>query len=135
MTGSPGVLRAAACSISARPWRPIGGVGGDILLADRGGARIGGGNTLVARAVAHRRHDLVEPPFEVDRRRSGRKKAPVGVLERLVRGIVAQGETQAIGRDRPDHRGAAGLHRGDGMCRIRRAGETHASRRAWGSLV
>ncbi len=60
----------------------------DVLLTDFGGAGISGGDALAARAVAHRGHDLVERPFEVDRGRPGRDEAPIGALQRFVGGIV-----------------------------------------------
>jgi hypothetical protein len=83
---------------------------GDVLPADRGGPRVGGGDALAARPVAHRGHDLVEAPFQVDRRRPRGDEHRIGLLQRSVGGVGAQCEAQPIGGDGPDHRRAAGLH-------------------------
>ncbi len=87
----------------------------DVLLADFGGARVGRRDPFAARPVAHRRHDLVERPFQVDRGRARRHQKAIRELKRLVGGIILQRKAHSVRRDRPDQRRAAGLHRGNGM--------------------
>ena len=71
-------------------------IDGDIVLADFGGAPVGGGGSLRARPVADYGHDLVERPFEVDRRWARRKQRGVSALQRFVGGVLAQRESHAV---------------------------------------
>src|SRR5262249_18463667 len=80
---------------------------------DRGSTRIGGGDPLVARPVAHRRDDLVERPAQIDRGRPGREQCRMGALDAIVRGVLAQREAHAVGGGRADQRPAADHHGGD----------------------
>jgi hypothetical protein len=93
------------------------GVDLDILVGDLLRALVGGGDTFGAGAIAHRRHHLVERPFQVDRGRPRREQQRVGALQRGVGGILAQRQRHAIGRRGADQRRAAHLH---GLDRARR---------------
>ena len=93
-------------------------VDGDVLLADRGRARIGRGDARGLGEPVDRGADLVEPPFEVDRGRPRGKQRRIGALERGIGGIGAQRQAQPIGGGRPDQRRAAHLHGADGGDRV-----------------
>ena len=93
-------------------------IDGDVLLADLGGAAISCGEALLARAVAHRGHHLVERPFEVDGGRTGGGEHCTGALERFVGGIRTQGQRHPIGRRRSDQRRSAHPHVADRRRRL-----------------
>ena len=88
-------------------------VDGRVLVANLGGAAIGGGNARPARPIAHRRHHLVERPFEVNGGWPRSDEGCIGALDCLVRGVRLERKRDAIGRRRPDQRRAAHLHRLD----------------------
>ncbi len=102
-------------------------VNGDILIANLGGAFLGNSQPLAARPVAHRRHHLIERPFQVDRRRPRRQQRAVSGFERFVGGILAQRQHHAISRDRADERRAAHQHRGDRMRGIVTRRQSHGA--------
>ena len=109
LTGWPGGLRRDRLD-QRRSMAADLPVDGDVLLADLGGAAIGGGEPLLARAVAHRRRHLIERPSEVDRGRTGGEQHRPRALERFVGGIGAQRQAHAVGGRRPDQRRAPHLH-------------------------
>ncbi len=110
-------------SISGRPFRPMA-----VLMAMSSsqisrGAPIGGGGPLGARPVAHRRHHLVERPFQIDRGRARGEQRRVSAIQRLVGGVGAQRKADPVGRGRADQRRAADHHGADRMRRLVERGE------------
>ena len=94
---------------------PDGPVRRNILIADFGGAGIGGLDPVRRRQRAQTVAHVVQRPAQVDSRRPGCPQPVAGGFERLVRGIAAQGQAQAIGRRRPDQWRPAHPHDRDGL--------------------
>ena len=101
-----------------RPVHADGAVGLDVGVADLGGALVGGGDAPLARQVAHGGAHLVQRPAQVDGGRALLGEVADGAVERLVGGILAQRETDAVGRRGADQRRAAHLHGLDRAARV-----------------
>ena len=99
------------------------GVGGDVLFAEFGGAPISGTRSLCSRSVAHSRHDLIERPFEIDRRGTCCDQRGVSVLKRFIGGVLAQRKADAVSRGGANQGGAANHHGADRMRHFCKRGE------------
>jgi hypothetical protein len=91
-----------------------GAVGRHVRLADLGRADVGSGEALLARQIADGVAHLVERPAQVDGGRTLRRQQLDGGVERLVRGVRAQGQAHAVGGGGTDQRSSAHLHGLDG---------------------
>ena len=100
-------------------------VGLDVLVADFGGAGIGGGDALVARLVAHGLLHLIERPAEIDGGGTRGGEHLASMLERFVDCMHAQAERDAVSCGRPDQGRPPHLHGGDGVRRVFERAQRH----------
>ena len=115
---TPAALLLCDLADDLQPVQPDLAVDLHILVANLGGAAIGGlGAGLGRKRLQDARH-LIQRPFQVDRGRPGFVQHLPCFLQRDVRGIGGHLHRDAIGRRRPDQRRAAHPHVADRVGKI-----------------
>ena len=125
LTGSLAVLALGGHQDRLQPVLADARVDLDVVLANLGGAFVGGRDALVARQVADGVAHLIERPAQVDGGGPLRRQQGNGAIDRLVGGVGAQRQADAVGGRGPDQRRAAHLHGLDRRGRVLHGLERH----------